>query len=335
MKKILITGGAGFIGSNFIRYIIKKYPKYKIVNLDKLTYCGNLDNLKGIKSKNYHFAKGDICNKKLVDDLASKCECIINFAACTHVDRSILDATDFIKTNIYGTNVLLEAAKKHKVSKFIQISTDEVYGSTLKGSFKEGDPLEPNSPYSASKAAGDLLALSYFTTHKIPVIITRSSNNFGPYQYPEKLMPLFITNAYEGKQLPIYGDGKNVRDWIYVVDNCRAIDKVWHKGKAGQVYNIGAGNEETNMKITKLILKHLKRGQELIKYVADRPGHDRRYSLNCNKLKKLGWKPIHKFEDALKETVNWFLENELWWQKIKKKKKQYLKYYQKQYGCSK
>jgi dTDP-glucose 4,6-dehydratase len=335
MKKILITGGAGFIGSNFIRYVINKYPDYQIINLDKLTYCGNLDNLKDIESKNYHFVKGDICNKKLIDDLASRCECIINFAACTHVDRSILDATDFIKTNINGTNILLEAAKKHRVGKFIQISTDEVYGSIQKGSFKETDPLEPNSPYSASKASADLLALSYYTTHNIPVIITRSSNNFGPYQYPEKLIPLFITNAYEGRKLPVYGDGLNVRDWIYVVDNCRAIDKVWHKGKAGQIYNIGAGNEETNIKITKLILKHLNKSQDLITYVKDRPGHDRRYSLNCSKLKKLGWKPSYKFDEAIQKTVDWYLDNQKWWHKIKKKKKQYQKYYEKQYGNGK
>jgi dTDP-glucose 4,6-dehydratase len=335
MKKILITGGAGFIGSNFIRYVINKYPDYQIINLDKLTYCGNLDNLKDIVSKNYHFVKGDICNKKLIDDLASRCECIINFAACTHVDRSILDATDFIKTNINGTNILLEAAKKHRVGKFIQISTDEVYGSIQKGSFKETDPLEPNSPYSASKASADLLALSYYTTHNIPVIITRSSNNFGPYQYPEKLIPLFITNAYEGRKLPVYGDGLNVRDWIYVVDNCRAIDKVWHKGKAGQIYNIGAGNEETNIKITKLILKHLNKSQDLITYVKDRPGHDRRYSLNCSKLKKLGWKPSYKFDEAIQKTVDWYLDNQKWWHKIKKKKKQYQKYYEKQYGNGK
>lgn len=332
MKKVLVTGGAGFIGSNFIRYILKKYKNYQIINLDKLTYCGNLDNLKDIKGERYSFIKGDICNKRLVEDLTCKCDCIINFAACTHVDRSIIDAEDFIKTNIYGTNALLEAAKKHKINKFIQISTDEVYGSRLKGSFKETDVLEPNSPYSASKAAADLLALSYYATHKLPVVITRSSNNFGPYQYPEKMIPLFITNAYENEKLPLYGDGKNVRDWIYVIDNCRAIDKVWHKGKVGEIYNIGAGNEETNIRITKLILKHLNKDQSLIEYVKDRPGHDRRYSLNCLKLRKLGWKPSYEFNEAIEKTIKWFLDNQSWWQKIKNKKKHYLKYYQKQYG---
>ncbi|MCK5305532.1 MAG: dTDP-glucose 4,6-dehydratase [Candidatus Omnitrophica bacterium] len=335
MKKILITGGAGFIGSNFIRYVIGKYPDYKIINLDKLTYCGNLDNLKDIESKNYTFIKGDICNAKLVEKAARGCECVINFAASTHVDRSILDAGDFIQTNIYGTNVLLEAAKKYKVARYIQISTDEVYGSTLKDSFKESSPLEPNSPYSASKAAADLLVKAYYATHKIPAIITRSSNNFGPYQYPEKLIPLFITNAYEDKKLPLYGDGKNVRDWIHVIDNCRAIDTVWHKGKVGEVYNIGAGNEETNIKITTLILKYIGKSRKLIKYVSDRLGHDRRYSLDCSKLKKLGWKPEYEFEDALAETVDWFLSNEKWWRKIKKRKQCYRKYYSKQYGSLK
>lgn len=333
MKKILITGGAGFIGSNFIRYILNKYRYYKIINLDKLTYCGNLDNLKDIEnSKRYQFVKGDICDKRVVNKIIKGCQCIINFAAYTHVDRSIMDASDFINTNIYGTNILLEAARFYKIPLFIQISTDEVYGTISKGSFKENDNLEPNSPYASSKAAADLLVRSYHKTYSLPVITVRSTNNFGPYQYPEKLIPLFITNAFENKKLPLYGDGKNVRDWIYVIDNCRAIDTIWHKGKVGEIYNIGAGNEEANIDITKIILKILHKNENLIKFVKDRPGHDRRYSLNCQKLKKLGWSPRYKFKDALKETIKWYKINHSWWKRIKKRQIDYKKYYKLQYG---
>lgn len=333
MKKILITGGAGFIGSNFIRYILNKYQYYKIINLDKLTYCGNLSNLKDIKdNRRYQFVKGDICDKKVVNKIIRGCQCIINFAAYTHVDRSIMDASDFINTNIYGTNILLEAARFYEIPLFIQISTDEVYGTISKGSFKENDNLEPNSPYASSKAAADLLVRSYHKTYSLPVITVRSTNNFGPYQYPEKLIPLFITNAFENKKLPLYGDGKNVRDWIYVIDNCRAIDVIWHKGKVGEIYNIGAGNEKTNVDITKMILKMLDKKENLIKFVKDRPGHDRRYSLNCQKLKKLGWSPRYKFKDALKETIGWYKISHSWWKKIKKRQINYKKYYKLQYG---
>ena len=314
---ILITGGAGFIGSNFIRYILNKYPEYKIINLDKLTYCGNLENLKDIENNpNYKFVKGDICDKKIVGRFTKDCQVIINFAATTHVDRSIVDPSEFIHTNVYGTHVLLEAAKKYNISRYIQISSDEVYGSIEQGSFTEESPLRPNSPYAASKAAADHLAFSYFVTYNLPIIITRSSNNFGPYHYPEKVIPLFITNALEGKKLPLYGDGLNVRDWLYVLDNCQAIDLIVHKGETGEIYNIAAGNEKTNLELTKLILKMMSK-QGLIEYVKDRLGHDRRYSLDCSKIKRLGWQPQYEFEQALKETVNWYQTNQQWWTKLK------------------
>src|SRR3989339_2215282 len=328
--KILVTGGCGFIGSNFIRYILKKYPSYKIINLDKLTYAGNLENLKDIeKNRNYKFIKGDICNKELVGKIANNVDYIINFAAETHVDRSILEAGSFIKTDVYGTHILLEAAKKYHHKKYIQISTDEVYGSIDKGSFTEESRLKPNSPYSASKTSADLLCRSYFVTYGVPVVITRSSNNYGPYQYPEKVIPLFITNAIEDKPLPLYGDGKNVRDWLYVLDNCSGIDTVLHKGIAGEIYNIGGSNEIANIGLTKTILKILNQPTSLIKPVADRLGHDRRYSLKCNKLMKLGWKPKRKFEETLRETVEWYIDNKNWWKKLKDI--DFNKYYKKQY----
>lgn len=329
--KLLVTGGAGFIGSNFIRYILRVHPGYRIVNLDKLTYAGNLDNLRDIESNiNYRFIKGDISNAKIVNALASKVDAIVNFAAETHVDRSILTPESFIKTDVLGTFTLLEAAKRYKVRRYIQISTDEVYGSINKGSFCETSPVCPNSPYSASKAGGDMLARSYFVTYGVPVIITRSSNNFGPHQYPEKVIPLFITNALEDKPLPLYGDGKNVRDWLYVDDNCKAIDAVLHEGKAGEIYNIGGGNEITNLELTRLILKLLGKPQTLIRRVPDRPGHDRRYSLDCKKL-KCGLKCSFNtdFEQALKRTVEWYRDNEWWWKKLKNK--EFRKYYKKQY----
>ncbi|MFN3966323.1 MAG: dTDP-glucose 4,6-dehydratase, partial [Endomicrobiia bacterium] len=279
--RILVTGGCGFIGSNFIRYILKKYHEYKIINLDKLTYAGNPDNLKDIeKNKNYKFVKGDICDSKIVDKLVKEVDCIINFAAESHVDRSILEPGSFLKTDVFGTYTLLESAKKNNIKRYIQISTDEVYGSIENGSFTEESPLRPNSPYSASKASADMLCRAYFVTYNLPVIITRSSNNFGPYQYPEKIIPLFITNALEDKLLPVYGDGKNIRDWIYVLDNCKAIDLVLHKGKPGEIYNIGGGNEIQNIELTKKILKLLNKPESLIKFVEDRAGHDRRYSLD-------------------------------------------------------
>ncbi|MDR1942504.1 MAG: dTDP-glucose 4,6-dehydratase [Endomicrobium sp.] len=328
--KLLVTGGAGFIGSNFIRYIFEKYPSYKIINYDKLTYAGNPDNLKDVENNpHYKFIKGDICDFKLVSKHIKNADAVINFAAETHVDRSILNAGDFIKTDVNGTFSLLEASRAYKISKFVHISTDEVYGSILKGSFKETSPISPNSPYSAAKASSDLLVRSYFRTYGLPAVITRCSNNYGPFQYPEKLIPLFVTNALDGKDLPLYGDGKNVRDWLYVIDHCRAIDIVLHKGENGEVYNIGGGVEMTNIDITKLILKILGKPQSLIKKVSDRPGHDRRYSIDCSKLKKLGYKPLYTFEKALKETVKWYVENERIWRRLKNSG--FDKYYKLQY----
>jgi len=319
--RLLVTGGAGFIGSNFIRHIIKKYPQYKIINLDKLAYAGNLDNLKEIESNsNYTFVKGDICDRKIVDELSKNAEAIVNFAAQSHVDRSIIDASDFLRTNIDGTHNLLEATKRHNISRFIQISTDEVYGSIEKGSFKETSPLSPSSPYAASKAAADMVVHSYRVTFNLPTIVARSTNNFGPYQYPEKIIPLFITNALEDKPLPLYGDGMNVRDWLYVIDNCEAIDLILHKGKEGEIYNIGGGNELKNIDLTKIVLKILGKPENIIQPVKDRPGHDRRYSLDCSKIEReLGWTPGFDFEKALEETVKWYVDNQWWWKKIKDK----------------
>ena len=316
--KLLVTGGCGFIGSNFIRLMLKKYPAYKIVNLDKLTYCGNTDNLRDIESdKHYSFIKGDICDKKIVEKLIKDCDSVVNFAAESHVDRSISDASEFIRTNIHGVYTLLEAAKRHNIKRFIQISSDEVYGSIHKGSFKEDSPIMPNSPYSAAKAGGDHLAMAYYKTFKLPVIVTRSSNNFGPYQYPEKVIPLFITNLIENKKVPLYGDGMNVRDWLYVADNCSAIDLVLHKGKIGEVYNIGGSFEIPNIELTKIILKNLGKTDKMINYVPDRLGHDRRYSMDSSKVRKLGWKPSKSFDTAIKETINWYKANTTWWQKLK------------------
>ena len=321
--RLLVTGGAGFIGSNFIRHIIKKYPQNEIINLDKLTYAGNLDNLKDIENNsNYTFVKGDICDRKIVNELSKDVEAIVNFAAQSHVDRSIIDASDFIRTNIDGTYNLLEAAKRYSISRFVQISTDEVYGSIGKGSFKETDSLSPSSPYAASKAAADMLVYSYWVTFNLPVIVVRSCNNFGSYQYPEKIISLFITNALENKHLPLYGDGMNVRDWLYVLDNCEAIDLVLHKGKKGEIYNIGGGNELKNIDLTKMVLNILGKPESLIQPVKDRPGHDRRYSLDCSKIRReLGWTPRFDFERALKETVKWYRDNQWWWKKLKDKEK--------------
>jgi len=318
MKRLLVTGGAGFIGSNFIRHILGKYSDYHITNLDKLTYCGNLDNLKDVeKNGNYRFVKGDIADTTLANRLIKSCDIILNFAAETHVDRSIKDADSFVKTNVLGTYTLLEAAKASSVDLFIQISTDEVYGSITEGKFREDGPLKPNSPYSATKASGDLLARSYFVTHGLPVIITRSSNNFGPYQYPEKIIPLFISNALGNKKLPVYADGMNMRDWLFVVDNCEAIDIVMHKGSPGEVYNIGGGKEITNLELTHAILDILDRDEGLIKFVKDRPGHDKRYALDINKIKSLGWQPRHDFRNALELTIEWYKNNRAWWEKLK------------------
>jgi len=327
--KILITGGAGFIGSNFIRYMLGKYSEYEIINFDKLTYAGNLDNLADISTdRRYSFVKGDISVAKDVDGVLSKhsVDAIINFAAETHVDRSIVSAGSFVNTDVYGTYILLEAVKKLNIKRYLHISTDEVYGSIDKGSFTESSNLAPNSPYAASKAGGDMMVRAYHKTYDLPVIITRSSNNYGPYQYPEKVIPLFITNAIEGKKLPLYGDGKNVRDWLYVDDNCSALDQVFHKGVIGEVYNIAGECERQNIEITHLIIKQLGLKEDIIHYVSDRPGHDRRYSIDCSKVKSLGWSPAKDFETKLKNTVAWYVKNQNWWKKIKDKQREYIEF---------
>lgn len=330
MKRYLVTGGAGFIGSNYIRYMLKKHRDVEIINLDKLTYAGNPDNLKDIQEDSrYKFIKGDICDEVLVNKIMTEIDFVVNFAAESHVDRSIGAPDDFIRTDVFGTFVLLEAARTNKIEKFIQISTDEVYGSIDKGSFTENDPLMPSSPYSASKTGADRLAFSYFVTYDLPVIITRCSNNFGPFHYPEKLIPLFVTNAIENKNLPIYGDGKNVRDWIYVEDHCDGVDFVCQNGRLGEVYNIGGGNERTNLEITDRILKKLEKPQSLMTFVKDRLGHDRRYSVDCSKIADLGWQPKDNFEEALDKTISWFMENNWWWKKLKNG--EYMEYYKQQY----
>lgn len=305
--RILITGGAGFIGSHFIKYFLKKYPQHDVVNIDKLTYAGNLRNLRGVlENKRYQFVKADICDKSKVESIVKRCDAIIHFAAETHVDRSIKNSEVFIRTNVIGTQVLLDAAVKYKIKKFVHVSTDEVYGSRLKGYFSEKDSLSPSSPYAASKAASDLLALAYVTTHGLPVVITRSSNNFGPYQYPEKIIPLFVTNLLKGKKVPLYARGANIRDWIYVEDNCRAIDLVFRKGKAGEIYNIAAGNYLNNLALTKKILRAMGKSLSMIERVKDRPGHDFRYALDVAKIRKLGFRSKYSFNQALALTIDWY-----------------------------
>lgn len=332
MKSLLVTGGAGFIGSNFVRYMLKKYSDYRIIVLDALTYAGNRENLSDMEGDpRFLFYHGDIRDEQVVNNLLSNVDAVVNFAAETHVDRSIHEAGTFIDTDIRGTFVLLEAAKKHGVGRFLHISTDEVYGSIEEGSFTETSPLEPNSPYSASKAGGDLLVRSYFVTYNVPVLITRSSNNYGPFQYPEKLIPLFVTNAIDDLPLPLYGDGRNVRDWIYVEDNCSAIDAALHKGELGQTYNIGGGNERENVFITHFILDYLGKPKSLIKPVKDRPGHDRRYSIDTSKINALGWQPQYSLEEGLKKTIDWYVSHESWWRGIKDKQEEYTRFYEAQY----
>jgi dTDP-glucose 4,6-dehydratase len=321
MKNILVTGGAGFIGSNFINHILEEKHDYNIINLDKLTYAGNPENLiPSEKNKNYHFVKGDITNSELVSYLFEKFKIkyVINFAAESHVDRSILGSEIFYRTNVIGTNVLLEVSRKYEVEKFLQVSTDEIYGSLgAEGLFTETTPLSPNSPYSSSKAAADMMVMAFYHTYGMPVVITRCSNNYGPLQFPEKLIPLMIINALNNKKLPVYGDGMNIRDWIYVIDHNKAINLVFEKGKVGEVYNIGAGNEMPNIQIIKLILKHLNKSEDLVQYVKDRPGHDRRYAIDSSKLQKdLGWRPSFTFEQAIEHTIKWYLENQEWWKRI-------------------
>ncbi len=331
--RILITGGAGFMGSNFIHYLLEKYPDYQIVNLDKLTYAGNLENLKDIEGNpNYTFIKGDIAIKEDVKKaLGTGMDVIVNYAAETHVDRSIMDPEAFIKTDVLGTYELLEAVKNGQAQKMIQISTDEVFGEIKEGEFFEDSPFLPNSPYSASKAGGDLMCRAYFRTYKTPVIVTHNCNFYGPYQYPEKIISLFITNLLEGKKVPMYGNGKNVREWIFTQDHCRAIDVILHKGEVGEVYNIGTGERQENIEIAETLLDILGMGKEKLEYVKDRPGHDWRYAINSDRLRKeLGWKPEYKLEEGLKETVKWYKNNKEWWQKLKSG--EYLDYYKRQYG---
>ena len=335
MKKVLVTGGAGFIGSNFINYILSGRDDFSVVNLDCLTYAGNLENLTGIEnSKNYVFMKGDITNRELVHYLFQKFEFdyVINFAAESHVDRSILGSEIFFRTNVIGTNILLEVSKNFGIKKFLQVSTDEVYGSLgPEGKFTEETPLSPNSPYSSSKASADLMALAFHHTYGLPVVITRCSNNYGPYQFPEKLIPLMIINALNNKKLPVYGDGQNIRDWIYVLDHNKAVESVLENGVPGEIYNVGAGTEMKNIDIVRLILKELGKPEGLIEYVKDRPGHDRRYAVNAEKIKRdIGWQPEYNFETAIKNTIGWYVENKSWWKRILNK--DYLKYYEMQYG---
>lgn len=316
---ILVTGGAGFIFSNFIRYILTNYPEYGLVNLDKLTYAANLRNLHDVeKNKNYKFYKGDICNKKLVEKIIKeeKIDIIINGAAETHVDRSIFDPSSFIKTDIFGVYTLLEAAKKFNVERFIQISTDEVYADIDRGSFKETDKISPKNPYAASKASGDLLALSYAKTYDLPVMITRSTNNYGYYHHPEKFIPKVIIYSLLNKKIPIYGDGKAMRDWLFVQDNCEAILTILHKGKVGEIYNIAGKQEMENISVVKIILNKLGKSDDLIQYVKERPGHDLRYSLNIDKIRALGWKPRINFEEGINKTISWYKENSDWWKHI-------------------
>ncbi len=319
MLKLLITGGCGFIGSNFIRNMLEKYPDYQITNLDKLTYAGNPDNLKDIESNsNYTFVKGDICDPDVVSKVMQDVDQVVHFAAESHVDRSIEDGAVFVRTNVLGTNTLLQGALANDVERFIHVSTDEVYGSIKEGSFSEMDDLKPSSPYSSSKAGSDLLAMSYYTTYDLPVTITRCTNNFGPYQYPEKLIPLFITNLMDNRKVPVYGSGMNVRDWIHVDDHCSGIDLVLNNGNVGEVYNIGGGSELTNLDITHRILAALGKDESMIEYVDDRKGHDFRYSLDCNKLKKMGWIPKYDFDTALDSTIQWYVDNRWWWEPLKR-----------------
>jgi len=332
--KLLVTGGAGFIGSNFVLYMLKKYPDYQIINLDALTYAGNLENLKSVENHpNYRFLKGDISDRHAVKqafDLGV--DVVVNFAAESHVDRSILDPGIFVQANVMGTQVLLDAAKAHGVTKFLQVSTDEVYGSLGEtGLFSETTPLAPNSPYSASKAGGDMLVRAYHETFGMPVNITRCSNNYGPYQFPEKLIPLMIANALDEKALPVYGDGLNIRDWLYVEDHCSAIDLVLHSGRNGEVYNIGGNNERTNLVIIQTILAALGKSEQLITFSQDRPGHDRRYGIDASKITaELGWQPKHNFESGIQETIKWYLDNKDWWERIRSGA--YQSYYEQQYG---
>ena len=323
MTTLLVTGGAGFIGSCYVRHILKKHPDYKVINIDALTYCGNLENLKDVENNpNYSFVHGNICDRELVRQLVRESDCVVNFAAESHVDNSIKHPEIFVETNVQGTLNLLQSCKEIGIERYLQVSTDEVYGTLGKtGYFYETTPLAPNSPYSASKASADLLVRAYHETYDLPVLNTRCSNNYGPYQYPEKLIPFFISKLLRGEKVPVYGDGMNVRDWLYVYDHCEAIDEVLHKGKIGEVYNIGGHNEKTNLEITHLILEAMGKDESSIEHVADRLGHDRRYAISNDKITaELGWEPSVTFEQGIKMTIDWYLNNQDWIKSIENKK---------------
>jgi dTDP-glucose 4,6-dehydratase len=329
--RLLVTGGAGFIGSNFARYVLARYPDDQVTVLDKLTYAGNPRNFADLRSNpRFDFVQGDIADEAVVEPLVAAADAVVNFAAETHVDRSILDAGAFIETDVRGTWALLEAARRRQLERFVQVSTDEVYGHVAEGASKETDGLAPRSPYAASKAGGDLMVLAYKATYDLPVLITRGSNNIGPYQYPEKVVPVFVTNAIDGQPLPIYGDGGALRDYIYVTDHCAGIDTVLRRGVAGEVYNVGAGNEINTVVLARAILSRLGKPESLMQFVPDRPGHDRRYSVDCSKLRALGWEPDYTFEAALDATVDWYVKNDDWWRPLKSG--EYLDYYRENYG---
>jgi dTDP-glucose 4,6-dehydratase len=331
MQKILITGGAGFIGSNFVAYALERWPEAEVVVFDKLTYAGNPANLDSVRDNpRYSFIKGDVADEAAVRAAITGCDALINFAAETHVDRSILFPRDFVVTDVLGVYALAEAARDAGVKRYVQVSTDEVYGSVDEGAFDELAPLNPSSPYSASKASGDLLALAYAKTFGVPLVVARSSNNYGPYQYPEKVIPLFVTNALDDKPLPVYGDGRQVRDWLYVRDNCDALATILEKGEVGTVYNVGGDFELENIDLTRRILKILGKSEDLITFVRDRPAHDRRYALTCERVKALGWRPRTPFDEGLEATVRWYVEREDWWRPLKDAA--FDEYYRRQYG---
>jgi dTDP-glucose 4,6-dehydratase len=334
VSEVVVTGGAGFIGSNFVRYALQAHPDWQVTTLDKLTYAGRRENLHDVMDHARHtFVHGDICDAAVAGPLVERADLVVHFAAETHVDRSIMAAGDFIRTDVEGTFVLLEAARRNsRLRRFIQISTDEVYGSVAEGSSSETDELRPRNPYAASKAGADRLAYSYWATHDVPVIITRASNNYGPYQFPEKVIPLFVTNLIDDIPVPLYGDGGNVRDWLHVLDHCRALDLIIREGANGEVYNVGGGNEVKNLDLTHDILRHVGKPASLIKPVADRKGHDRRYSLSTRKLQAMGWRPEVPFEDGLRDVVDWYRANEWWWRPVKERDPQFKAYYEAQYG---
>ena len=335
MVEVLVTGGAGFIGSNFVRYAIDAHEDWRVTTLDKLTYAGRIENLASVMDHPRHrFVKGDVADASVAAPLVGESDVVVHFAAETHVDRSIASAGEFITTDVYGTFVLLEAARgNRRLRRFVQISTDEVYGSVTEGASRESDELKPRNPYSASKAGADRLAYSYWATYSVPVIITRASNNYGPNQFPEKVIPLFITNAIDDRGLPLYGDGLNERDWLHVLDHCRALDLLIARGVDGEVYNVGGGNHVKNVDLTNRILQLVGKPASLITPVADRPGHDRRYSLDTAKLAALGWRPEMRFDDGLAETVAWYRQNEAWWRPIKDRDPEFQRYYRQQYGA--